>query len=56
MPSVKSKHQILKLWQKADIAGESYFPYQFFYQLLQSGELNGQYEIDPKDSVDARGQ
>jgi deoxyhypusine synthase len=43
------KH-ILHLWQKADKAGESYFPYQFMYQLLESNVLASSYQIDPKDS------
>lgn len=41
---------ILKLWMKADQENKSYFPYQFMYQLLQSGELKQYYEIDPKNS------
>jgi len=36
------------LWQKAEAAGERYFPYEYIYQLLRSGEL--EYQIDPKDS------
>jgi deoxyhypusine synthase len=41
---------VLKLWQAADKAGKSYFPYEFMYQLIESGELKKFYEIDPKDS------
>lgn len=41
---------MLALWQRADRAGESFFPYEFMYQLIESGELTGSYEIDPKDS------
>ncbi|BDI30296.1 deoxyhypusine synthase [Capsulimonas corticalis] len=41
---------VLELWKKADQAGESFFPYEFMYQLLGSGVLEGSYEIDPKDS------
>ncbi len=41
---------VLKLWQQADAAGESYFPFEFMYQLLESGVLKDTYEIDPKDS------
>jgi len=36
------------LWQKAEAAGERYFPYEYIYQLVRSGEL--EYQIDPKDS------
>ncbi len=43
------KH-VLKLWQAADKSGQSYFPYEFMYQLIESGELKKTYEIDPKNS------
>ena len=35
-PFRKIEEHMLALWRKADRAGESYFPYQFFYQLLES--------------------
>jgi deoxyhypusine synthase len=41
---------VLKLWQSADKAGKSYFPYEFMYQLIESGDLKQCYEIDPKNS------
>jgi len=41
---------MLALWQCADRKGQSYFPYEFMYQLIESGELVESYEIDPKDS------
>ncbi|GGK71349.1 deoxyhypusine synthase family protein [Rufibacter glacialis] len=44
------EHVVLKYWQKADQAGEAYFPHQFFYQILLSGELEQHYQIDPKNS------
>jgi len=43
------KH-ILKLWQEADKAGKSYFPYEYMYELIRSGVLKKSYQIDPKDS------
>jgi len=46
----KIEFKMLKLWQKADQEGKRYFPYEFFYQLIKSGELEKEYEIDPKDS------
>jgi len=46
----KIESQILRLWQKADQTGGRFFPYEFLYQLIRSGELTGGYEIDPKDS------
>jgi deoxyhypusine synthase len=42
--------QVLALWQKADKEKKSYFPYEFMYQLVQSGDLKQYYEIDEKDS------
>jgi deoxyhypusine synthase len=44
------EHTVLKHWEKADKAGESYFPHEFFYQILLSGDLEQYYQIDPKDS------
>ncbi|WP_187260834.1 deoxyhypusine synthase family protein [Pontibacter beigongshangensis] len=44
------EHVVLKYWEKADKAGESYFPHEFFYQILLSGDLEQYYQIDPKNS------
>jgi len=44
------EHTVLKFWEKADQEGKSYFPHEFFYQILLSGELEQYYQIDPKDS------
>jgi len=44
------EHTVLKFWEQADKAGEAYFPHEFFYQILESGELEQYYQIDPKDS------
>jgi len=41
---------ILEEWEKADKAGEAYFPHEFFYKILLSGKLEEAYQIDPKDS------
>lgn len=41
---------ILKEWERADQAGEAYFPHEFFYKILLSGELDDSFQIDPKDS------
>jgi deoxyhypusine synthase len=43
------KH-ILKLWKAADKADKSYFPYEYMYELLRSGVMKKDYQIDPKDS------
>ncbi|MFA4946522.1 MAG: deoxyhypusine synthase family protein [Candidatus Micrarchaeia archaeon] len=44
------EHKILKLWMKADAAGESKLPHEFLYELLNSGALKEHYQIDPADS------
>jgi deoxyhypusine synthase len=41
---------VLKQWQTADEAGEAYFPHEFLYGLILSGELEQHYQIDPADS------
>jgi deoxyhypusine synthase len=40
----------LKVWTDADKAGKRFFPHEFFYQMIRSGELNQYFQIDPKDS------
>ena len=44
------ERQVLKFWQKADKENKRYFPYEYMYQLLQSGIINEHFQIDPKDS------
>lgn len=41
---------MIDLWQKAEKEGKRYFPHEFFYQAIRSGDLKKFYEIDPKDS------
>ncbi len=41
---------VMQRWQSADQAGERYFPHEFLYQLIRSGELAEHYQIDPADS------
>ena len=43
------KH-IFKRWKDAQDNGERYFPHEFMFQMLKSGELEQYYEIDPKNS------
>lgn len=43
------KH-IHKLWQDATVQGQRFFPHEYMYQLLRSGELKPYYEIDPANS------
>jgi deoxyhypusine synthase len=42
--------RMLKLWQKADKAGESKPPYQYFRELLSDGGLKPLYQIPPEHS------
>ena len=43
------KH-IFKVWNDADKKGERYFPHEYMYKMLLSGELEQYYEIDPQNS------
>jgi deoxyhypusine synthase len=43
------KH-IFKQWKQAEDAGERYFPHEYMYKMLLSGEMNQYFEIDPKNS------
>src|SRR6056300_732347 len=42
--------KIFKQWKYAEDSGERYFPHEYMYKLLLSGDLEEFYEIDPKDS------
>ncbi|MEJ5053835.1 deoxyhypusine synthase family protein [Sphingobacterium sp. MYb382] len=46
----KIQGHIEKIWKDAEAAGERYFPHEYMYQLLRSGVLEHEYEIDPKNS------
>lgn len=46
----KIENKILKLWERAKVEKKRFFPHEFIYELLLSGELEGEYQIDPKDS------
>lgn len=39
-----------KVWKDANDSGERYFPHEYFYKILLSGELKDKYQIDPKNS------
>ncbi|MDZ7806966.1 MAG: deoxyhypusine synthase family protein [Gracilimonas sp.] len=41
---------LVKRWVKASENGERYLPHEYFYDLLLSGDLEEDYQIDPKDS------
>jgi deoxyhypusine synthase len=40
---------IVKLWKDAEEKGERYFPHEYFYKLLLSGELKDLYEGAPEE-------
>jgi deoxyhypusine synthase len=44
------ENEVLKEWVRADKAGERFFPHQFMYKILLSGDLKASYQIDPKNS------
>ncbi|MDY0313968.1 MAG: deoxyhypusine synthase family protein [Bacteroidales bacterium] len=41
---------IFKQWENAQDKGERYFPHEYMYKMLLSGDLEQYYEIDPKNS------
>ncbi len=41
---------VAEKWVAADQASERYFPHEFMYKILRSGELKKFYQIDPKNS------
>ncbi|MEK7226720.1 MAG: deoxyhypusine synthase family protein, partial [Bacteroidota bacterium] len=43
------KH-LVKQWKEAEAKRERYFPHEFLYKTVLSGDLKQYYEIDPKDS------
>ena len=44
------EQQLHKAWKAAYNKGESYFPHEYFYQILLKGELEDNYQINPDDS------
>jgi len=52
IPEMEAMRRIEKVvlaeWEAADQAGERYFPHEFLYRVLRSGEL--EYQIDPANS------
>ncbi|MCB0393784.1 MAG: deoxyhypusine synthase family protein [Bdellovibrionales bacterium] len=41
---------LINHWTDAEKNGERYFPHEFMYKILNSGELKQYYQIDPKNS------
>lgn len=46
----KLQKHIFEQWTKAQAEGKSFFPHEFMYKMLLSGDLKQYYEIDPKNS------
>jgi len=46
----KVEHHMLSRWQQAGAAKESHLPHAYFYDMLQSGVLEDDYEADPQAS------
>ena len=46
----KIEAHVLRFWQDAEKAGERKLPHRFLYELLLSGVLKDEYQIDPKNS------
>ncbi|MDX2286540.1 MAG: deoxyhypusine synthase family protein [Bacteroidia bacterium] len=44
------QRHIFKQWKTAQDSGERYFPHEYMYKLLLSGDMAEYYEIDPKNS------
>jgi len=44
------ERQLVEFWKKAELEGKRFFPYEFFYQLIKSGNIRKYYQIDEKDS------
>ncbi len=44
------EQKLYPFWEKADKEGKRFFPYEYIYQTIRSGELKEFYEIDPKNS------
>ena len=46
----KVEGNLLDCWRKAEEENKRYLPYEFIYQLIKSGALKEEYEIDEKNS------
>ena len=46
----RMEEKLVNVWTKASKDGNRFLPHEFFYQILLSGDLESEYQIDPKDS------
>lgn len=42
--------KIKNIWKECEEKGERYFPHEYLFKLIRSGQLEQYYEIDPKNS------
>jgi len=47
---MKIDRPLVQMWHDAEAKGERKFPHEFFYELLLSGKLKGEYQIPAEDS------
>ncbi len=41
---------LISVWSNSEVEGERYFPHEYMYKILLSGELEQYYQIDPENS------
>ena len=46
----KLQKHLFGIWKKAELEGKRYFPHEFIYEVIRSGVLENDYEIDPENS------
>lgn len=46
----KLQKHLFGIWKKAEQEGRRYFPHEFMYEVILSGVLENDYEIDPENS------
>ncbi|MBZ0188155.1 MAG: deoxyhypusine synthase family protein [Candidatus Obscuribacterales bacterium] len=46
----KVERKVYDRYKQAEDKGERYFPYEYMYQIIRSGVLESEYQIDPKHS------
>ena len=46
----KVETKLVQVWKEAETSGNRLFPHQAIYQMIRTGALESEYQIDPKDS------
>ncbi|MCB0669424.1 MAG: deoxyhypusine synthase family protein [Saprospiraceae bacterium] len=46
----KMEKVLVDHWSRAHKNGERYFPHEYWYQIIREKKLDGEFQIDPKDS------